>query len=221
MNFLPANRLRLYRNFKALDGNDHNGIIRYYEQFEDGISSLDFEEYFDCTLVYTNALFQSGHHGRNVVMCDHLLELIIMQNIETWGGEDLYATILFQKAASLYNLDEYARSEHVLRELIKIYPNQPLFRRFLEKCLLRRKPSWLSKTRAATVALVLLSAIVIALEIFVVKPFFEEWYRAAQITHNVMLVSGIAVFASGEMLHALRCRWAVISFTRKMVRRNR
>lgn len=219
MNFLPANRLRLYRNFKALEINDFQGIIRFYEQFEDGIRALDFEEYFDCTLSYTNALFHTGNHGKHLVMCDHLLEVIIMQNIEHWGGEDVYAKTLFLKAASLFHLQEYARAEHVLRELVKIYPSDRMPCRFLEKCLLRQKPAWLMKTRAATVGIVLTAAAVIALEIFIVKPFFSNWEKPVIVLHNVLLGLDVFVFVSGEMFHALRCRRAANLFAKRMFRR--
>lgn len=219
MNFLPANRLRLYRDFKALESNDYYGIVRYYEQYEDGIWALDFDEYLECTVAYTNALFETGHHGKHLVMCDHLLEMVIMQNIESWGGEDLYERILFRKAASLFQLQEYPKAEHVLRELVKIDPASPQPRRFLEKCLLHQKPPWLMKTRAACVALSLLAAAVIALELFVVKSFFGAWLLPVQIAHNVLLGAGISVFVVGEMLHAWRCRKAVNSFSRQLRRR--
>lgn len=219
MNFLPAHRLRLYRNFKSLEGNDLYGIIRFYEQFEDGIRTLDFEEYFDCTLAYTNALFQTGDHGKHLVMCDHLLEVIIMQNIDTWGGEDIYNQTLFRKASSLFYLHEYAKAEHVLRELVKIRPADKLPCRFLEKCLVRQKPAWLMKTRAATVAIVLFTAAVIAVELFVVTPFFESWVPAFQTAHLVLMGLGIFVFVAGEVFHALRCHYSASSFAQKMFRR--
>lgn len=219
MNFLPANRLRLYRNFKAIEANDFHGIVRYYEHFEDAIRGLDFEEYFDCTLAYTDALFETGNYGQHIVMCDHLLEIIIMQNIETWGGEDLYAQTLFRKSASLYQLHEYPKAEYVLRELVKIHPAVTLYRRFLEKSLLRQKPVWLMQTRAACVGLSLLAAAVIAVELFVVKPFFETWYQPAQMVHIILLAAGISVFIIGESLHGWRCRQAAVSFAEQMRRR--
>ncbi len=219
MNFLPANRLRLYRNFKAIEANDFHGIVRYYEHFEDGIRALDFEEYFDCTLAYTDALFETGNYGQHIVMCDHLLEIIIMQNIETWGGEDLYAQTLFRKAASLYQLHEYPKAEYVVRELVKIHPAVTLYRRFLEKCLLRQKPAWLMKTRAACVGLSLLAAAVIAVELFVVRPFFEDWYRPVQTAHIVLLAAGIGVFVVGESSHGWRCKQKAMRFAEQMRQR--
>jgi tetratricopeptide (TPR) repeat protein len=209
MNILPSNRLRLYRDFKAIDANDYYGIVRYYELHEDGIRALELEEYLDCTLAYTNALFETGNHGQHIVMCDHLLEIVIMQNIETWGGEDLFERLLFRKAASLFQLHEYPKAEHVLRELVKIYPAEKLPRRFLEKCLLRQKPAWLTKTRATFIGLSLLAAIVIALEFFVIEPFFPSWLFRFQIAHNALLFSGIGSLVVGEGLHAWRCRRAI------------
>ena len=216
MNFLPAHRLRLYRNFKAIESHDFHGLIRFYEQFEEDIRALDFEEYFDCTQAYTLALFHTGNYGKHVVMCDHLLELIIMHNIDTWGGEDVYAKTLFLKAASLFQQQEYPHAEHVLRELVKIYPSDRVPCRFLEKCLLRQRPSWLMKTRGATVGLVLLSAAVIAVELFVVTPFHEAWIDPVRLLRNVLLGLGIGVFVTGELTHALRCRYAAGAFAKKM-----
>lgn len=219
MNFLPANRLRLYRDFKALETNDYYGIIRYYEHFEDAIRTLDFEEYLECTLAYTNALFQTDHHGKHTVMCDHLLEIIIMQNVGTWGGDDLYERVLFQKAVSLFYLQEYPKAEHVLRELIKINPADPMPCRFLHKCLLHQKPAWLMRTRAAGVGLALLAALVIALELFVVKPFIEGWLVPTQIAHNLLIGTSVGVFAVGEMLYVWRCRRIVETFAKNVKKR--
>lgn len=219
MNFMPANRLRLYRDFKALVSNDYYGIMRFYEQYEDGIRALEFDEYLECTLAYTNALYETGNHGKHLVMCDHLLEIIIMQNIDTWGGEDLYERVLFRKAASLFHLQEYPKAEHVLRELIKIDPSDRVSCRFLEKCLLQQKPGWLMKTRATCVAFSLLAATVVALELFVVKPFFGSWLFPLQVAHNVLLGTAIGVFVAGESIHAWHCRKTAAGFANRVKQR--
>jgi tetratricopeptide (TPR) repeat protein len=221
MNILPSNRLRLYREFKAIGADDYHGIVRYYEQFEEDIQAFDLDEYLDCTLAYSNSLFETGNHSKHLVMCDHLLEIVIMQNIETWGGEDLYERLLFKKAATLFQLHEYPKAEHVLRELVKIYPDEKLPRRFLEKCLLRQKPAWLTTTRAACVGLSLLAALVIAVELFAIKPFLPDWLFPFQVAHNVLLFSGIGIFVLGESLHAWRCRKAVTGFVGRIKKRKK
>ncbi len=216
MNFLPANRLRLYRNFKAIEVSDFHGLVRYYERFEDGILALDFEEWLDCTLAYTDALFETGNHGKHLVMCDHLLETLIMHNIENWGGEDLFARTLFKKAASLYHLQEYAKAEHVLRELIKIYPDERVAIYFLQRCLLRQRPLWLFRARAVSVGVLLFAALFIAFEIFVINPFFETYTVWAQWLHNGLLIAGILLLACGESLHAWRSQQGALRFGAQM-----
>ena len=72
------------------------------------------------------------------------------------------------------------------------------------------------KTRAACVALSLLAALVIALELFVVKPFFEAWLLPMQVAHNVLLSGGIGVFVVGEVLYSWRCRSAVTRFAKRV-----
>ncbi len=216
MNFLPANRLRLYRNFKAIEASDFHGLVRYYERFEDGIGALDFEEWLDCTLAYTEALFETGNHGKHLVMCDHLLETLIMHNIDSWGGEDLFARTLFKKAASLYQIQEYAKAEHVLRELIKIYPDERVAIHFLQRCLLRQRPVWLFRTRAVAVGILLFAALFIAFEIFVINPFFEAYTVSAQWLHNGLLIAGILLLACAESLHAGQSQQGALRFGAQM-----
>lgn len=215
MYFLPTDRLRLYRNFKSIEVSDFQGLIRFYEQHEDGIRALDFEEYLDCTLAYTEALFEAGTYGKHLVMCDHLLECVIMQNIEQWEGIDLYYQLLFKKSASLYHLHEYAKSERILREIIKIYPNDRLAALFFNKVLLRQKPLWLAYSKAFTVGFALLAVIVIALEILALPQFYPSLVWPFQMAHNLLIALSLASLTTGEAGHTVRC-WLK---TRRFVRR--
>lgn len=212
MAYLPAQRLKLYRNFKAIDAVDYHGIVRFYERFEDGIRTLDEDEYFDCTLAYTEALFETGQYGKHLVMSDHLLELVIMQNIETWGGEDIYARLLLRKASSLYQLRAYSQSEHILREHVKLYPDDQLAVRFLYTCLLRQKPAWLAKSRAVALGLAFLAVAAVAVELFVVRPFFLDYYEKSLLVHNILLGSSIFVLAAAEFRHTWLCRHTARNF---------
>ena len=206
MYYQPAQQLKLYRNFKSLKVNDFHGIVRYYEEFEEAIRTLDFEEYFDCTYAYTAALFETADYGKHVVMCDHLLEIIIMDNVDTWAGEDVYAQVLFKKATSLYRLREDAQAEHVLRELLKLHPEDRLACQTLQDCLLRHRPSWLLKTRATSVATLLLGACAVSVGLFIVDPFFSRHSDTAQLVYNSLMVGGAGLLAVGEFTHYWRCR---------------
>ncbi len=221
MYFLPAEQLRLYRNFKAIEVNDFFGLIRYYEQYEDGIRALDFHEYLDCTLLYTHSLFEAGDYGKHLVMCDHLLELVIMRNVDVWEGEDLYHYLLFKKATALYYMQEYHKSERILYEIIKIYPEDRLAAVFLNKALLKQKPRWLFIARAATVAFALMAVLVIALEILAVPTFFPELLQPFQWAHNLLIGLSLACLFVGEAWHALHCLLKTRRFVSKASFRKR
>lgn len=221
MYFLPAERLRLYRNFKAIETNDFHGITRFYEQNEDGIRALDFDEYLDCTLIYTNALFETAEHGKHLVMCDHLLELVIIQNVETWGGEDLYHQLLFKKAASLFHLQDYKSAERILREIIKIYPGDGLAQLYLNKSLLRQRPDWLFQLRKTGVVFALSAAAMIAVELFVAPRFFPEWVQALRLTRTTLIGLSLAALSLGEAGHALRAWFGTQRFVKRALQNKR
>ncbi|MBK8555907.1 MAG: hypothetical protein IPL65_09115 [Lewinellaceae bacterium] len=219
MAYLPSHRLQIYRGFKALDTQDHYGIVRFYERNENGINTLYFEEYFDCTLCYTEALFQTAEFGKHIVMCDYLLQVILNEDVEAWGGDALYRRVLLRKAQSLFHNREYQRSEHILRELIKINPFDKVARRFLQSCLLSQKPGWLTHTRASMLVMVFLAALTVAAEMFVIRPFYTDYYQTALWVHNSLLGLGLFIMLFGEGLHWFRCLNMTHSFCNKMVLR--
>ena len=216
MNYLPAYRLKIYRDFKAIEAVDFHGIVRYYERFEQDIHQLDFEEYFDCLASYTQALYEIGDYRKHLVMCDFLLETIIIQNVESWGGEDLYTKTLLAKATSQYYEQEFKSAERILKELVKIAPeNTVLAQKLWEKCLLRQKPNWLMRIRALGVGILLFTALFIAVEIFVVAPFFSEYHARVQLAHNVLLVLGLLILFAGELRHVWICHHTVKCFVQR------
>jgi tetratricopeptide (TPR) repeat protein len=219
MQHLPAYRTKLYRNFKALEANDFHGIVRYYERNEDGIRSLDTDEYFDCTLAYAEALFETGAHRQHALVCEQLLELLLNQDFEGGQAEELFREVLFKKAASHFRLGEFRQAEHVLRELVKIHPWDAMPQRFLQTCLLKQKPAWLSHTRVAAVVLSLLAATTIMAELFVIRPFFNDYYQTALYAHNGLLASGVLILAAGECRHYWLSRQYVRRLAGSMKRR--
>jgi hypothetical protein len=219
MHFLPANRLRLYRNFKALEATDFYGIIRFYERFEEGVRALELEAFFECTIAYINALFETGQYGKHIVMCDFLLELIIQHNIDRWGGEDIFTKILFDKAVSHVYQREYASAAHVTRELLKIQPQDVSSARLLKKSLLRQKPIWLMRARAFFMLFIFLSAATVAVQIFVIQTFFSDYNLAAEYAYYLLLGIGLAILLIAEGRHAWLSNHRVHTFKKQILAR--
>jgi tetratricopeptide (TPR) repeat protein len=202
----PAYRLRLYRNFKALEINDYYSIVRYYEQHEEGLHTLDLEEYLDCTLAYTNALFETADYGRHNVMSDHLIELVMAENIHQWGGEDLYTYLLFKKALALSHLGDLPRTIHILRQLIKINPNDLVARRTLFACLQRERPPRRMYIRAISLVLMLIAALATGISGVIVQPFFPYWFDTSMWACGAVLTLGLLILLLGEGWHSW-CSW--------------
>lgn len=207
--YLPyADRLRLYRQFKAIHLGDFQNIVSYYEIHEAAIYTLDFDAWFDCTLIYCQALFDAEHYGKHVVMCDYLLHTIMENNIVQWGGEDWYVRILHQKARSLMRLRENKKAEHILQELIKMHPFDQENVRLLFRLRLRALSRRRAEVRAVLVAIVLLIIILMTVETFILR-LYPRYLGYFELIHNAMAVIGMSLFLFSEWYHWEKCRRSV------------
>lgn len=204
----------VYRNFKAIPPNAFREVVRYYEENEPVISKLDFEEYFEMTLTYTDALFECGKYREHLVMADPVLETVIRQNIFRIKGRDIFRETLLRKAASLYHTGHYHQAENVLGELIRIDPRNKACRLLLKRCFRRLWPRLVSVTRATAVFLALLLLLLTAIDFLFVKPFYPIFIPMVAAARNTLLIGGVVVFSAGEIYRHIRSELLV----RKAVR---
>lgn len=212
-----ATLLKVYRSFKALEPTAWLPIVRFYERHEDDIRQLDFDQYFDCLLAYTEALFQSGQSAKHLVMSDEVIRQIFAENLTTWRGNDVFAQTLFRKAASHFNLDEMGRAEHVLHELIKIRPYDKNPQTLLFRCFRSQKPAFLKKSRALALLFFLVAVPGIAVDLFIVRPFFPIYERPAEfVWWSFFGLGGLALVVGDgwNYIHARRKVWRIIGEAR-------
>ena len=50
----------IYRNFRNIDSGEYRRIVRFYERHEKEILKLEFEEYIELLVAYTQALFDQA-----------------------------------------------------------------------------------------------------------------------------------------------------------------
>ncbi len=189
---------RIYRDFKGLAGNDYRGQIRFYEKWETEILKLEFEEYLELVIDYANALFETGAYSKHILMADVVIELAILQNIRSYKQEDLYRKFLFRKAASLYNLRDFQAANYILRELIKMDPQDVDYLRFFEKCRRNQYPDILNQFRAASIFLLLLAAFGVALEVLLVRPFYGMYVSLMASSRNTLFILGVLAIVAGH-----------------------
>jgi tetratricopeptide (TPR) repeat protein len=201
----------LYRNFRSIEAGEFRKLVYFYERNEKDILKLDFEEYFELLVTYTNALFEIAAYQKHLLMADVVIEISFAENITDIGGREIFRTTLFQKAASYYNLNDYKKAIHVLSELIKIDANDHEVAQFYERCLRKERPQLVRNSRAIAIFLFLGTALIISIEALIVRNFFPTWASLFEDTRNTSFVLGVFVLIGGELLQRFIAKKTVLT----------
>ncbi len=207
----PRHYSQLYRDLRAVDPADYHRIIRMYEERELEIGRLDVVEHFELTVCYVDALFETGAYREHQLMVDLVIHASIRHDIRHVPGqeEEIFEYQLFRKAASAFRIQEYATAEHVLRELVGIRPDSDVYYRFLRTTLFRRKTDILQFGRAACIFCMLLTALVVTINLLVVKSFYPQHAPAmAWISLDVFVIGLLSLFGAYGYAYYLSWREA-------------
>ncbi len=217
MSFSPSTyQSKIFRDFKAIEANAYRQIIHFYEKQELQIRQLDFDEHFEVLTTYVSALFEVGSYPKHLLLVDAVIEMAITHNITFYKGEDIFLQMLFRKAASLYNLLEYQKAEYILREIIRINPWNKDAVFFLKKCLRRQQPRYIQWTRAMSIVMFLLAAIVIAVEVLVVRPFFNSYTQLIEWLRFTLFGIGGFLLLGVHLIHRLQVEYRVNTFVNRI-----
>lgn len=214
-------RSKIYRDFRAIEPGEWRNIVRFYEEHEQEIRALDFEEYFEMMVTYTNSLFETGAYQKHLLMADAVIEASVMNNVKFLHGEDVLQQALFRKAASCFYLYDLEKTDYILRELLRIDPCDEDCVLFLKKCLRKMRPALVRQSRAAGMFLFLLSAAIICVEMLIVRSFYPGYIELAMAGRNAAFLLGIVVIAGGDVLHRWRTSREVDGFVAMLRRRKR
>jgi hypothetical protein len=195
---------KTFRDFKEIEVTNYRRIIHFYEDREDAIRRLDFEEYFEMLVAYVNSLFEVGFHQKHLLMVNVAIEEVIVQNVESPPGESLYEQLLFRKAASHFQCLQYEKCHYVLLQLIRIDPYHNDAISFLKKCLRRMEPTFLERAKATAIFLFLLAALVISIEVLLVRPFYEMHTDLVERSRNTIFGIGCLSLVGGLLWHRFR-----------------
>lgn len=215
MNRYTTYHSKLYRDFKAIGAAEYRSIVRYYEEHEEELHQLDFEEHFELMVAYTKALFETGAYAKHVLMANVVVEISIRHNVKFYKGEDIYFQTLFRKACSLYHQYELPHAEHILRELIKMDPYSEEVIYLLKKCYRNRRPFLLRNTRAAAMFFFLLTPFLIALDELVIRHFYPEMDAVLLTLRNASFISGCIFLVGGDLIHRVRAHSKAETFIRR------
>ena len=204
---------QIYRHFRAIDRSEFRRVVRFFERNEKSILMLDFEEYFELLVAYTQALFEISDYNKHLLMADVVIQTSILQNISHVNGDEIYCSTLFQKAASHYNLRELSKAKHILGELLKMNPHDTMSIQFLNKIMREDTPLYIRHSRAMSIFLFLMSALLICVQVLFIKTFYTMYDPIVELSRNSIFGLGVLVLAGSEIIH----RWRVQHFVNKFV----
>lgn len=221
VNYSKTYRSKIYRDFQEVQQTSWHNVTRFYEEHEQRILNLEFDEYFELLLCYTGALFEIGSYRKHILMSNTIIEISILQNIDRFHGDDIYSKTLFRKAASHFNLLEYQDCEHILRELIKMNPQNEDAVNFLKRCLRSTQPKYIQNSRATAILLFFLTALVICIEVLIIKNFMPNATDKVMDLRNVIFAVGLLTLFSGDLYHRWKTNKEVNDFVSKMMIKKR
>ncbi len=204
----------IYRNFRAIDRSEHRRIVRFYERHEKSILVLEFEEYFEMMVTYTQCLFEISEYRKHLLMSDVVLKTSILEDITHIRDIEIYQSTLFQKAASHYNLRELTKAHHVLCELLKMTPDDSFCVQFLGRVMRADKPAYINYMRAVSIFLFLMAALIIGIQVLFIKPFYALFDPIVEISRNTIFVLGITVLVGSELFHRWQVHHRIAGFIR-------
>ena len=204
---------RLYRDFQEIDATAYRRIVRFYEACETQANMLEFEECFDLQVAYCKALFEIGAYQKHIAFADRIVEASILNGIRRWNGRDVYFDTLFDKAAAHHNLLAFAEAEHILRELLKMQPDNQEVQIFLRKNAQRQRSAFVQHSRAVSMALFLLAAVVICVEMLFVRTLYQMYEPLVQAVRTALFAGGVLAMVGGDLVQRLRVYRRVAGWT--------
>ncbi len=192
---------KVYRDFKGIEPGAYRDVLHFYELHEAAIRRTEFEEYFEMLVAYTEALFETGAYRKHLLMADVAIGESMSQELDMTYGKRVFERMLFRKAASHYNLGEYQQAEYITGQLIRIDPAHEEAQRFFRKCRYRQRPDWLHHIRATVIFLFLLAALVICIEVLLIRPFYGLHVHLVETSRNTIFGMGLLLLIGAEGLH--------------------
>ncbi|MCB0662337.1 MAG: hypothetical protein KDC24_06335 [Saprospiraceae bacterium] len=206
----------LYRDFKAIARPDYKSIVHFFEKHETEIFNLEFSEYFEMLCGYAKALFEMGSYTQHIMIADVVIESSIENNIHIFQGEDIFKKTLFRKAASHYQLMEYKKSQHILKEIIKMNPGDSESISFLKKVVRSQKSNLQKNTRATAMLCFLITPILICIDILILDSFYGHLSPMAERIWKGIFLLGWVILLSGDLWHRIMSHRRVALFLHKV-----
>jgi tetratricopeptide (TPR) repeat protein len=217
MSVRPTIYSRLYRDFLAIEPKNYHAVIRFYEEWEAQIGQLEDDQHYELLFSFTHALFEVGAYRQFLSVVDQaiLVALDPAFRPDQLQQQEEFELLLFRKSAAYLQILEPARAEHIARELTRINPQHKFARLLLQKSLRQQNTGINLTTRAFAILLFGLSALIILIEVLVIRSFYNMYTVPVEWSRNLIFLAGLLVLGLGELLTFWRAYRQTKQFVQK------
>ncbi|WMX14753.1 MULTISPECIES: hypothetical protein [unclassified Aureispira] len=193
MSIKYSEQSRIFRDFRSIPYSDYYYLIRFYEQYDQDISDLPFDEGLIMSYYYANALFETQEYDTHIAMSNYILEQSIIHNVRYIDGEDVYMTVLHKKTYSHLKLEETETAQNLATQLVRLDPSHYLYHILLRQCFSAKRPTWIRPLLTMSAVSTIMGAIVTII--------FSSFYlslpaQAILIPYSLLLVAMIGLTAT-------------------------
>lgn len=188
-----------YLSYFGIDQKNYADRISWYESNYLEIHNLDKKQRVEIELDYTLSLFQVGRFHQYISQSERLIELVINDNIYTVNGEDIFQKLLFNKAASHYNVNDMDQACHILMELCKIDRTNRDYSLLASKVIRIQSYRQFDRLKGLALGMILLALVIIMFEILMVRTLFIEWIQPVEWSRNALLLCSFLFLAFNEL----------------------
>ena len=194
----------LLQRFSEIDPTDPRTLVAYYEQNAHQIAGLPDRDQRKIHRSYLMALYELEDFQGYIQQCPGYLARLFESNEHdpTWR-DDLHKC-LYRQARAAYETGDLGQSRRTFEELMRLDPDHPGLIRMYTKVLIHQKMDLLQGISAITILSALMAALVIAVELFYIRPFAAEWIASAEILRIGLFGFSIVHFFTA---HALLYGW--------------
>lgn len=190
----------LLQDYSKIEKTNYKAMVQFYEEKQSKINELLPKDKLELAIDYVNALFELGKYVKCEGILSELIVLVVRDNIFEIDGKDIYQSLLFKKSACHFNIGESEKCKYILSELIKMNPNDISYKNFYKRCFRIEHKKAFRWMGGLVVALFLISAIIVPIELLIVKPFYHDAASSVEILRNGLVVVAILLAGTKEYL---------------------
>lgn len=191
--FTKSINKQIYKDFLLIDSKSYQEQIRYYEMNRREILRLPEEYQILIECRYAIALYEVEDYYGFLTKAERLIRQVIMENVFTIDGKDIYQELLYRKGMATHRLLDYYKANHIFTELVKIDTKNKLFSDGYTRNEINKSRYEIKYLNAISILLFFVSATIIGLEVLMIRTFYPEFTQLFEWSRNGIFLCGVFI----------------------------